>query len=74
MRFSHKIRKLLNRDAFDSARATLLRLSYPLDAQPFIDAIDRKAFDAIKERYFNPTDGVSPKKYLNLEKLDAHER
>ena len=67
MRLSHKIRKLLNRDAYDSAKATLLRLSYPLDARPFIEAIDRKAFNAIKERYFNPDDGVSPKKYLNLE-------
>jgi SAM-dependent methyltransferase len=67
MRLSHKIKKLLNRDAYDSAKATLLRLSYPLDARPFIEAIDRKAFNAIKERYFNPDDGVSPKKYLNLE-------
>ena len=67
MRLSHKIRKLLNRDAYDSAKATLLRLSYPLDPKPFIEAIDRKAFNAIKQRYFNPDDGVSPKKYLNLE-------
>ncbi|MGA7215548.1 MAG: class I SAM-dependent methyltransferase [Terrimicrobiaceae bacterium] len=67
MRFSHKIGKLLNRDACDSARATLRRLSYPLDARPFIEAIDRKAFDAIKARYFDPKDGVSPKKYFNLE-------
>ena len=67
MRFSHKIRKLFNRDAFDSAKATLLRLSYRLDAQPFIEAIDREAFEAIKARHFNPKDGVSPKKYLNLE-------
>lgn len=67
MRLSHKLKKLLNRDAYESARATLLRLSYPLDAKPFIDAIDRDAFNAIKARYFNPNDGVSPKKYLNLE-------
>jgi SAM-dependent methyltransferase len=67
MRLSHKIRKLLNRDAYDSAKATLLRLSYPLDARPFIVAIDHKAFNTIKERYFDPDDGVSPKKYLNLE-------
>ncbi len=67
MGLSHKIKKLLNRDAYDSAKATLLRLSYPLDARPFIEAIDRNAFNAIKERYFDPNDGVSPKKYLNLE-------
>lgn len=67
MRLSHKFQKLLNRDAYESAKATLLRFSYPLDAKPFIDAIDRDAFNAIKERYFNPNDGVSPKKYLNLE-------
>ncbi|HEY5778586.1 MAG TPA: methyltransferase domain-containing protein [Terrimicrobiaceae bacterium] len=67
MRLSHKFQKLLNRDAYESAKATLLRLSYPLDAKPFIDAIDRDAFNAIKERYYNPNDGVSPKKYLNLE-------
>jgi SAM-dependent methyltransferase len=67
MRLSHKLKKLLNRDAYESAKATLLRLSYPLDAKPFIDAIDRDAFNAIKKRYFNPNDAVSPKKYLNLE-------
>jgi SAM-dependent methyltransferase len=67
MRLSHKIKKLLNRDAYESAKTTLLRLSYPLDAKPFIEAIDHDAFNAIKERYFNPNDGVSPKKYLNLE-------
>ncbi len=67
MRLTHKIRKLLNRDAYDSAKATIWRLSYPLDPKPFVQAIDRKAFDAIKERYFDPSDGVSPKKYLDLE-------
>ncbi len=54
MRLSHKLKKILNSDAYESAKATLLRLSYPLDAKPFIDAIDRDAFNAIKERYFNP--------------------
>jgi SAM-dependent methyltransferase len=67
MRLSHKLKKLINRDAYESAKATLLRLSYPLHPKPFIDAIDREAFNAIKERYFNPRDSVSPKKYLNLE-------
>jgi hypothetical protein len=67
MRFSHKVRKLFNRDSYDSAKATLLRLSYPLDARPFIEAIDRKAFNLLKRRYFDPNDSVSPKKYLNLE-------
>jgi SAM-dependent methyltransferase len=67
MRLSHKIKKLLNHDAYDSAKATLSRLSYPLDPKPFIEAIDRRAFNAIKERYFDPGDGVSPKKYLDLE-------
>lgn len=67
MRLAHKIRKLLNRDAYDSAKSTLLRLSYPLDAKPFIQAVDRKAFEAIKERHFDPSDIVSPKKYLDLE-------
>lgn len=67
MRLSHKLRKLLNRDAYDSAKATVLRMFYPLDSKPFLEAIDRKAFDAIRERHFNPEDSVSPKKYLNLE-------
>jgi SAM-dependent methyltransferase len=70
MRLSHKIKKLFNRDAYESAKATLRRMSYPLDARPFIDAIDRDAFNIIKEKYFNPNDGVCPKKYqkyLNLE-------
>jgi SAM-dependent methyltransferase len=67
MHLSHKIRKLVNRDAYDSAKATLFRLFYPLDPRPFIDAVDRKAFNAIKQRHFDPKDGVSPKKYLDLE-------
>jgi SAM-dependent methyltransferase len=67
MRLSHKLKKLINRDAYESAKATLWRWSYPLAAKPFIDAIDRDAFNAIKKRYFNPNDSVSPKKYLNLE-------
>lgn len=67
MRLSDKLKKLLNRDAYESAKATVLRWSYPLDAKPFIDAVDRERFNAIKERYYNPTDAVSPKKYLNLE-------
>ena len=67
MRFSHKIRKLLNRDAYDSAKATLLRFFYPLDARPFIETVDARAFNAIKERYYDPNDFVSPKKYLDLE-------
>jgi SAM-dependent methyltransferase len=67
MRLSHKIRKLLNRDAYDSAKATVLRLFYPLDPRQFIEAVDREAFNAIKERYFDPNDAVSPKKYLDLE-------
>jgi SAM-dependent methyltransferase len=67
MRLSHKIGKLLNRDAWDSAGAALRRLSYPLSAKPFIEAVDREAFEVIKKRHFKPNDSVSANKYFHLE-------
>ncbi len=67
MRLSHKISKLFNADAWSSIRASLRRMSYPLSAQPFIDAIDKEGFEKIRARYYDPKEKVDPRKYLNLE-------
>lgn len=67
MRLSHKLKKLFNLDAVYSTRAMLRRLTYPLSARPFIDAIDREGFEKIRARHEQPGEKVNPKKYLNLE-------
>lgn len=67
MRFSHKIKKLFNLDAWYSTKAALRRLSYPLPMQPFIDAMDKDGFEKIRERHRQPGEKVNPKKYLELE-------
>lgn len=67
MRFAHKVKKVFNLDAWQSTKAMLRRLSYPLPAQPFIDAIDKEGFEKIRARYYNPKEKVNPKKYLNLD-------
>ncbi len=67
MRLSHKFKKLFNLDAVYSTKAMLLRLSYPLPAQPFIDAIDKEGFEKIRARYYDAKEKVNPKKYLNLD-------
>jgi SAM-dependent methyltransferase len=67
MHLSHKIRKLFNADAWQSTKAMIRRASYPLPAQPFIDAIDREGFEKIRARYYDPKEKVNPKKYLNLD-------
>ena len=67
MRFSHKVKKLFNLDAWQSTKAKLRRATYPLPAQPFIDAIDKEGFEKIRERYRQPGEKVNPKKYLDLD-------
>lgn len=71
MRFSHKIRKIFNLDGFYSLKAGILRLSYPLDPQPFIDAIDRDGFAKLKARFGKLDDGLRPVKYLDLDEWMA---
>lgn len=67
MRLTHKVKKVFNLDAWQSTKAMLRRLSYPLPVQPFIDAIDKEGFEKIRARYYNPNEKVNPKKYLNLD-------
>jgi SAM-dependent methyltransferase len=67
MRLSHKIKKLVNLDAWQSTKAMFRRMTYPLPVKPFIDAIDRDGFEKIRARYFDPNEKVNPKKYLNLD-------
>jgi SAM-dependent methyltransferase len=67
MRFTHKVKKLFNLDAWYSTKAFLRRSTYPLPVKPFIDAMDREGFEAIRARHRQPGELVNPKKYLNLE-------
>ncbi len=68
MRFSHKIRKLLNRDAFDSARGHASEAIRILGCQSHSSTrLIARLSTSSRSGYFNPNDGVSPKKYLNLE-------
>ena len=67
MRLLTKIEKLFNLDAWHSALAALRRLTYPLPAKPFIDAVDRERFQKVRARYQLPGEKINPKKYLELE-------
>jgi SAM-dependent methyltransferase len=67
MRLSHKIRKLFTLDAYYSAKAGIRRWSYPLDAKPFLDAIDREGFEQLRARLGRPGEKVLPAKYLDLD-------
>ena len=67
MRLSQKIKKVFSSDSYHSVKAGLRRLSYPLDAQPFIDAIDREGFAKLRARYEKPGEKVRPEKYLDLD-------
>ncbi len=66
MGIAHTTRKILSGDAFNSVVAGVKRLRYPLDPQPFIDSIDKKELERIKEKYYNPKDKVTSRKYLDL--------
>src|SRR5437870_1766565 len=66
-RILKNVRKFFTPDAYFSTKAALRRLSYPLDAKPFIDAIDREGFEKIRARYYKEGERVLPEKYLNLE-------
>ncbi|HEY2573489.1 MAG TPA: class I SAM-dependent methyltransferase [Verrucomicrobiaceae bacterium] len=67
MRLSHKLKKLFNFDAVHSTKAMLRRLTYPLPARPFIEAIDKEGFEKIRARHAKPGEKVNPKKYLDLD-------
>lgn len=66
MRLSQKIKKVFSSDSYHSVRAGLRRLSYPLDPQPFIDAIDHDGFAKLRATYEKPGEKVRPEKYLDL--------
>ncbi len=67
MGLAHTTKKILSGDAFGSTVAAIKRLRYPLAAQPFIDNIDKVSLERIKEKYYNPKDKVTSRKYLDLE-------
>jgi len=67
MRFSHKVKKLFNSDAWQSTKAGLRRATYRLPVKPFIDAIDKEGFEKIRAKYRQPGEKVNPKKYLDLD-------
>ena len=67
MRLSQKIKKIFSSDSYDSVRAGIRRLSYPLDPKPFIDAIDHDGFAKLRARYEKPGEKVRPEKYLDLD-------
>lgn len=67
MGIAHSTKKILSGDAWRSTVAMFKRLRYPLAPQPFIDNIDKKELERIKEKYFNPKDKVTSRKYLDLE-------
>ncbi len=66
MGIAHTTKKIFSGDAFHSVVAGVKRLRYPLDPQPFIDSIDKAELERIKEKYFNPKDKVTSRKYLDL--------
>jgi SAM-dependent methyltransferase len=67
MRLAKKIRKIFSLDGYHSAKAGIRRWSYPLDPQPFIDAIDRDGFEKLRARFGKPGEKVLPEKYLDLD-------
>lgn len=66
MRLSQKIKKAFSGDSYHSVKASIRRLSYPLDPQPFIDAIDREGFAKLRAQYEKPGEKVRTEKYLDL--------
>ena len=67
MGIAHTTKKILSGDAIGSTVAAIKRLRYPLAPRPFIDNIDKKELERIKEKYFNPKDKVTSRKYLDLD-------
>lgn len=65
--FGRKLRKLANADWWHSTRAAWRRLFYPLPTAPFLAAVDRAKFDALRAQYFQPGFTTRPSKYLDLE-------
>jgi SAM-dependent methyltransferase len=62
-----KLQKLGNADWWHSTRAAWRRLFYPLKTGPFLAAVDREKFDALRERYYRPGFTSKPSKYLDLD-------
>lgn len=62
-----KLRKLFSQDSYLSAKAAIRRWTYPLDAQPFIDAINLEEFGKLRTRLGKPGEKVGPEKFFDLE-------
>jgi SAM-dependent methyltransferase len=67
MNFAQKLRKIFSQDGCQSALAGLRRITYPLDKQPFIDAIDPKGLAELRARFYKPGEKLRPEKYLDLD-------
>lgn len=67
MGLAHSTRKILSGDAWRSTVAMFKRLRYPLSPRRFIENIDKGELERIKEKYYDPKDKVTSRKYLDLE-------
>jgi SAM-dependent methyltransferase len=72
VRFSHKVRKLVDGRSLASARKHTLRLlranRFPLEAQRVIETIDPARFEQIRRRYAVADPGADWPKYLDLDR------
>ena len=72
MRFSHKVRKLVDGRSLVSARKHTLRLlrtnRFPLETKRVIETIDPVSFEQIRRRYAVTDPGADWPKYLDLDR------
>jgi len=72
VRFTHKVRKLVDGRSLASARKHTLRLlranRFPLETQRVIETIDPTAFEQIRQRYAVADPGADWPKYLDLDR------
>jgi SAM-dependent methyltransferase len=72
VRFSHKVRKLIDGRSLASARKHTLRLlranRFPLEAQRVVETIDQAGFEQIRQRYAVADPGADWPKYLDLDR------
>lgn len=67
MRTAQKLNKLGNADWWHSARALVRRWFYPLKTEPFLAALDRGKFDALRKLHHQPGFTTKPSKYLDVD-------
>ncbi len=72
MRFSHKVRKLVDGRSLTSARKHTLRVlranRFPLETRRVIETIDPAGFERIRQRYAVANPGADWPKYLDLDR------